>query len=895
MLRKTITMQTSDKLATKSSGETAVPPSPKPPSSPSTGRPQPGPLVQRMNAKDDREDIQAAWQRSFCALSASSSAGGKLANTQGINRCAEFAAEIERIAGELPAACRSAGLDEGEVSRLICSKLFLRFALPPSLPQRDQCMSNWSTVVPDEVSKSPQAESAIGKSTIFAAGCAGLAMRKSKLEAHTSRPAIIMRVSSAMIGWDMADTASADKGIGEGLIVANKFAFMEETRKKKSISKEKRDLRHPLYDALVTAKGDIEQIKQVFLKGQPIDLQAPVDRAMGLPLPLIYAIAPVGSLQIVELLLEKKADIECRWRGPGEWETISEGMSAVDAACHLARSATDSDRGAQLKAIKELLSKKQQDHDIYKRTEVAHVKSAEKPQNEQSGSAFFCKHLDGHPDQIYVLDRQVGAGTFGSVRLATHRSSGQIHAVKSCPKDLIPESELWSEIELMQQMDHPHISRLYYTFEDPKHIFVASEMCSGGELFDAIIASGYFSEKIGARLFKQSLSSVVYLHVKSICHRDLKPENYLLSKKGEVNEAQVKLIDFGTAKRFDLQPMTTKVCTVHYVAPEVLKRSMDPYTEKVDVWSLGVMLFVMISGNAPFHNDDDVALMKQVKKGKWDFKPEVVWSTVSPEAKDLVSSMLCKKVDKRLSATDSLHHAWCAKNDPLDSAVIDQSTIKQMKTFVAHSRLKKVALQIIARQVPDDTIQKMRDLFISLDEDGSGSLTMDEMDEAFAALDISEGIRLEMRQVMQVIDVDGNGSIKYTEFIAATMKKQDYMKEEVCRAAFHVFDVNGDGAICLKDLATLLKQFEDGEQRSTTADIAEVAEILNEADRNGDGKLEFDEFMLLMADRTMEKITGTSMAGRKWERINVEAVKSRISEREQNDEISNLRQEPEMS
>merc|ERR1712113_966186 len=108
---------------------------------------------------------------------------------------------------------------------------------------------------------------------------------------------------------------------------------------------------------------------------------------------------------------------------------------------------------------------------------------------------------------------------------------------------------------------------------------------------------------------KQVLSAVSYIHAKCICYRDLKPENFLLSKKGDVKGAKVKMIDFGTARRFDITPLTTKVCTVHYVAPEVLKKSMDPYTEKVDVWSSGVILFVMLCGVPPFHSDNDQELM----------------------------------------------------------------------------------------------------------------------------------------------------------------------------------------------------------------------------------------------------------------------------------------------
>ncbi|CAE8684281.1 unnamed protein product [Polarella glacialis] len=424
----------------------------------------------------------------------------------------------------------------------------------------------------------------------------------------------------------------------------------------------------------------------------------------------------------------------------------------------------------------------------------------------------FCKHLEGSPTQVYDLEVQIGAGTFGSVRKAKHRKTGHTHAMKSCPKSSIPENELWVEIDIMKQLDHPHVMRLYHTFEDDECIHIASEICEGGELFDAMIQAGVLSERVASKLFKQIMSAVAYCHFSNICHRDLKPENFLLSRKGDIKDGKVKLIDFGTAKRFDLSPMTTKVCTVHYVAPEVLKKSMDAYTEKVDVWSSGVVLYQMLSGLPPFNSETDLEVMRLIKKGKWEFKPQKVWKHVSDEAKELISKMLTMKPEQRLSAYESLHHAWYILQEEktdVNADLIDDTTITQMRTFVAHNRLKKVALQIIARQVSDDTIEQLRGIFLTVDTDNSGTLTVQEMDDALVKLEVSESVRAEMRRVMNNIDVDGHSTINYTEFIAATISKQLYLKEEVCRAAFVVFDVDGDGFISKTDLVALLGSDED--------------------------------------------------------------------------------------
>jgi len=497
---------------------------------------------------------------------------------------------------------------------------------------------------------------------------------------------------------------------------------------------------------------------------------------------------------------------------------------------------------------------------------------------EAGGTGFMiCKHLEGSPHQVYDMGHQVGEGTFGSVHKARHRQTGQIHAVKQVPKSKVIGGELWAEIGIMKQLDHPHIMRLYYTFEDESYIFMASEMCAGGELYDTLEETGFFPERAAANLMRQILGAVVYLHSsKHIAHRDLKPENFLVLKRVEHEALHLKLIDFGTAKRFDQHPLKTKVCTAHYVAPEVLKRGDVEYTEKVDVWSCGVILYMLLCGFMPFHHDDDREILKIVKKGKYSFTPSAVWGLISDAAKDLIRQMMCVKLQDRCSANEAFEHHWTQSQvDGAHDLLPNDNIIKSMRQFLTNNRLKRVALQIIARQISDDGITNLRNIFQKIDSDHSGTLTIQEMDQALLALEVPEHSRQEMAAIMRTIDVEGSGELEYTEFLAAMLTQEQYLKEDICRGAFCLLDVDGDGTLSNVDLHSLMTGG-SGEVSFTKAAMEEIEQIMNEVDENGDGGVSFEEFWGLMKDEGPQ-VNNTAISlrwqrGKKEAHINVDSV-----------------------
>ena len=247
----------------------------------------------------------------------------------------------------------------------------------------------------------------------------------------------------------------------------------------------------------------------------------------------------------------------------------------------------------------------------------------------------------------------IGKGAFGEVRKAVHKVSGQMRAIKIIQKqkhsndpserklELEREDRLRKEVEILASLDHPNILKVYEFYEDETRFYIITEHCEGGELFERIINEGTFEEDEAAVQMKALLSAIVYCHNHNICHRDLKPENLLYEHKGE--GANLKVIDWGTSRQYNPNPdkkfnMTAKFGTPYYIAPEVLKGS---YNEKCDIWSLGVILYIMLCGYPPFNGGDDTQIIEAVESGRYNF-PEDEWEHISDQAKDLISKCLTK-------------------------------------------------------------------------------------------------------------------------------------------------------------------------------------------------------------------------------------------------------------
>lgn len=441
---------------------------------------------------------------------------------------------------------------------------------------------------------------------------------------------------------------------------------------------------------------------------------------------------------------------------------------------------------------------------------------------------------------FYDMDRKkVGQGSYGYVVKCTNKGTKLVRACKVIAKSAMKNlARFKDEVRIMKMLDHPNIIKLYETFEDSRTVYLVMELCTGGELFDRILEMGAFTEVQAAIVMQHILRGMYYMHELHTCHRDLKPENFLLTTKEPIEQTTIKIIDFGLAREFsDNLVMTTKAGTPYYVAPQVLQ---GKYDHMADLWSCGVIMYVLLCGYPPFHGDTDQAVLAKVRLGAFEFSGRE-WDRVSGDAKDLVGHLLKMNPKERCTAQRALEHVWVASTAPRAKNVpMDQSIMGNLRAFRGQNKLKKAALQVIANQMNETQIKQLREVFVGLDANGDGLLTAAELQEGMKKAGFEE-IPADLQQIMNDVDADKSGVIDYTEFLAATLDKKMYMQEDIVWQAFRVFDKNGDGRISREEIAAVLG--DDGVAAQANRDMAE---LLKEVDANGDGEIDFDEFMQMM-------------------------------------------------
>lgn len=270
----------------------------------------------------------------------------------------------------------------------------------------------------------------------------------------------------------------------------------------------------------------------------------------------------------------------------------------------------------------------------------------------------------GEVNRHYDLKETLGTGSFATVKRAIRKKDKREFAIKIIKKSKLNEEELavvHDEVNIMHSIEHENCVMLYEMFESNKKVFMVLELLEGGELFDRIVARGSYSESDASALIKCIVSAIEYLHSVGVVHRDLKPENLIYANpmSSKKNADIIKITDFGLAKynTDKSQRMSTACGTPGYVAPEVLKN--EKYGPPVDMWSIGVILYILLCGFPPFYHESTSALYKQIKGGKYDF-PDPYWTEISQTAKSLVAGLLTVDPNKRLTPRQVLEHEWIA-------------------------------------------------------------------------------------------------------------------------------------------------------------------------------------------------------------------------------------------
>jgi len=292
------------------------------------------------------------------------------------------------------------------------------------------------------------------------------------------------------------------------------------------------------------------------------------------------------------------------------------------------------------------------------------------------------KYFDIETDDIndlYDLVDEIGSGGYSTVYRSIQKSTGEERAVKLVAISVYKQhrTRMEAEAAVLGSVSHPAIVKFYGIVRTPTHFCFVMELLVGGELFDRIIERKYgYSEPEACRLVSTILEAVEHLHAHGVVHRDIKPENFLFTTKPGETVGQLKLIDFGFATfqdpRFDM--LGSSCGTPDYIAPELLLE--QPHNQAVDLWSVGVVLYILLCGFPPFYAENDDKLFDLIADGVYDF-PSPQWDHISREAKDLVSCLLIVDSRQRMTASQALAHSWIVRNNLLSSkSVLD----RRMKT-----------------------------------------------------------------------------------------------------------------------------------------------------------------------------------------------------------------------
>ena len=454
------------------------------------------------------------------------------------------------------------------------------------------------------------------------------------------------------------------------------------------------------------------------------------------------------------------------------------------------------------------------------------------------------------PEEDYKKLNFLGEGSFASVYKVQNKFTDVICAMKVINKafscTIEDENEILNEINILRTMDHPGILKIFEFYSSKQNYSIVTELCPGGELFQQIIDKGPFTERYSAYVMYQIFSAVNYCHKMHIVHRDLKPENILIVSKDREGLPTIKICDFGTSKMFEKGAVQRKlVGSSYYIAPEVLKKH---YNEKCDVWSCGVIMYILLSARPPFGGEDDNEIMERVSSGKYDLESPP-FNKLSKNSIDLIKRLLTMDPEQRISAEQALNHPWFKefKSQEIYNRINDTDTMKtlveNLKKYKRTSIIQETALAYLVHHFPQikDVVNSCK-LFNQIDKSGDGKITKAELLRGLSERYKSDTLEADVEEIYKNLDMDNNGYIGYEEFVRAAVSKDYFVKDNVLRFAFRYFDKDGSGEITFDEIEALFSQ--------SIADKTKVHEtlvnIIKEVDKNNDGKINFDEFSKVM-------------------------------------------------
>ncbi|KAK3243827.1 hypothetical protein CYMTET_46541 [Cymbomonas tetramitiformis] len=462
----------------------------------------------------------------------------------------------------------------------------------------------------------------------------------------------------------------------------------------------------------------------------------------------------------------------------------------------------------------------------------------------------------------------LGNGVYGPTRIVKHLQTGEELGCKSVLKVKLANEDnvmdFQREVEILQLLSSSSgVIGLKEVYEDADGVHLVTDLCTGGDLVSKIRDSDCFSEKRASQLFGGLMVALEQCHSNGVIHRDVKLDNVLLTDNSE--NPSLKLIDFTIAAYARDCPLCDVVGTASYVAPEVLR---GEYGMEVDIWSAGVTLFAMLSGELPFEGPTENDLYGNILRAAYNLEADP-WHVISVPAKDLISKMLVKNPADRITATEVLKHPWLTLADASEFSLLD-IVVPRMRAFTLQNDFKRAGKALIATNLTTEQLDGLREIFAHFDLDADGCITFAELQMGLRRRGYVS-LSVEVDEMMAKMDVNRNSSVDYAEFLAATLHTSKLSSSEYLWDAFRKIDADNSGHITEKELheamdelgikARVLYVFTLIQDCIALLPLSIIcylfcpkqmpsAEMMKAMDLNGDGLIDYEEFSYHMSCET---------------------------------------------
>lgn len=464
-------------------------------------------------------------------------------------------------------------------------------------------------------------------------------------------------------------------------------------------------------------------------------------------------------------------------------------------------------------------------------------------------------------EEEYEENGECGKGFFGQCFWVCHKQTKDIRVVKNISKmqSQVPREEIEKEMDILKNLDHPHVVRMFEWFETDRSFQLVMEAARGGDLDKELRRrrdAGHvgLDEPFVQTLTWQALTALTYVHSKHVIHRDLKPANMILTK-ANMHPPHLLLADFGIADIFGSQAHfeSFKKGTWAYMAPEIFDDMVSP---KSDVWALGVVIYELLSGKRPFGvSPFEVHVALSLSDDEADLVP-LRECGVSETACSFVKWLLTKEEASRPTAQEAVPFCTQPPGGGGRTSLVNATTVEGLQGFQKSSTFSKAILLCLASQLDTSSLDEVTHEYEKMDINGDSTLTVAEFVAGLTKCGIDEST---VDSLVDSLDVDGNGLVSYSEFCAAAIRGHAELVDSALLHAFTVFDIDGDGYISMDELRTILTA--EGNFAAVLPDGNTLESILAELDTSLDGQVSYDEFKTYLDKQLMRPAQSSTDRG----------------------------------